>query len=103
MRWEKALEERFELVQGQVGRFEEMRQRAPFDWPVSGHGDLQNFGRCMLLEADVTTALADNHKPRPLQGPDDLEVRETGNDAQRVTSANCRWPVRTNSSSTGSR
>jgi len=80
-----------------------MGEGAALDGPMGRDGELQHFIRGVFLETDMAAALTDDHEACPLQSPDDLEVGETWDNAQRVISANCREPVRISSSSTGSR
>ena len=52
-----------ELLQGQVGLFEDMGERGALDWAMPWHCELQNLGAGVLLEPNMAAPLP-NHDPR---------------------------------------
>jgi hypothetical protein len=100
------LEQREEIVDGELRLFEDVRERRSLDRPMCGHDDLERLLSGVLLQADVTAVLSHDDPAAALQRPDDAVVREIGDLRQTAISTSSARSVRSRaarSSSTGSR
>lgn len=98
--------ERQEGLHRELRLLQDVGERRPLHRTVRWHDDLERFLRGVLLEADVTSVLADHDPAVALESPDDAIVGKLWDFVQTAistSSAACVTSRAARSSATGSR